>query len=340
MSRASSPRPSPSPPRRPRSSPARPFSKAESEKLLEPWLGQGLDLSELPIPRLILLRLRASGADDLTGLRKALASAVPQAALDDHRIWAARLGAMAKAIVILAAALFALMIVAMGTAIGFATRGAMAGAREIVEVLHLVGASDAFIASEFEIHFRGLGLRGALIGGLAAVAFFATASLFSFSWAHSPGGEEIAAMFGSFALRPLGYLALVVVCAAVTLLTGLLSRRSSCAICRGCHKMAAVSPRDASAPPMLAARSLIFNALFYLNMVVLMIVGLPTMLFGRRAVFALARLWGSISVWLLEAICGLKLEYRGVENIPPRRGPDRGQASIVPRDLRAAQICA
>jgi 1-acyl-sn-glycerol-3-phosphate acyltransferase len=68
---------------------------------------------------------------------------------------------------------------------------------------------------------------------------------------------------------------------------------------------------------MLATRSLLFNALFYLNMVVLMIVGLPTMLFGRKAVLALARLWGAISVWLLEKICGLRLEYRGVENIPP-----------------------
>jgi 1-acyl-sn-glycerol-3-phosphate acyltransferase len=67
---------------------------------------------------------------------------------------------------------------------------------------------------------------------------------------------------------------------------------------------------------MLAARSLVFNTLFYLNLVVLAIVGLPTMLFGRKAVFALARLWGAISVWLLETICGLRLEYRGVENIP------------------------
>ena len=68
---------------------------------------------------------------------------------------------------------------------------------------------------------------------------------------------------------------------------------------------------------MLATRSLLFNTLFYLNMVILMIIGLPTMLFGRRAVFALARLWGAISVWLLETICGLRLEYRGIENIPP-----------------------
>src|SRR5580692_4173783 len=68
---------------------------------------------------------------------------------------------------------------------------------------------------------------------------------------------------------------------------------------------------------MLATRSLLFNTLFYLNLMVLMVVGLPTMLFGRRAIFALARLWGAISVWLLETICGLRLEYRGIENIPP-----------------------
>ncbi len=68
---------------------------------------------------------------------------------------------------------------------------------------------------------------------------------------------------------------------------------------------------------MITIRSLIFNALFYLNLVVLMIVGLPTILFGRHGVFALARLWGAVSVWLLETICGLRLEYRGVENIPP-----------------------
>jgi cell division transport system permease protein len=204
---------------------ARAYSKAESEKLLEPWLGAGFDLSQLPVPRIIVLRLRGQRPDDdLASFRSALASAVPQAVLDDHRIWATRLGAMADAVVVLAAALFMLMIVAMSTAIGFATRGAVAANREIVEVLHLVGASNGFIAKEFQGHFRRLGLRGAMIGGLAAIASFAAGSALSFWRAHSPGGDEIAAMFGSFALGPSGYLALVAVCVAVTLLTGLLSR--------------------------------------------------------------------------------------------------------------------
>jgi cell division transport system permease protein len=203
---------------------ARAYSRAESEKLLEPWLGQGLDMSQLPIPRLIIVHMRGGDAADVEALRAALAPAVPQASLDDHRVWAARMGTMADAVVLLAAALFVLMIVAMGTAIGFATRGAMAGNREIIEVLHFVGASDSFIADEFQTHFRRLGLHGALIGGLSAIAFFLATSALSFWWAHPPGGEEIAAMFGAFALGSFGYGALALVCAGVTLLTGLLSR--------------------------------------------------------------------------------------------------------------------
>lgn len=68
---------------------------------------------------------------------------------------------------------------------------------------------------------------------------------------------------------------------------------------------------------MVAVRSVAFNLLFYITLVVLMIVGLPMMLGGRRAVFALASTWRAVSVWLLERICGLKVEYRGIENIPP-----------------------
>jgi cell division transport system permease protein len=200
------------------------FTKAESEKLLEPWLGSGLDLSLLPIPRLIIVHMRGQSAKDLTALRAALTPAVPQADLDDHRAWAARIGTLANAIVVFAAALFALMILAMGTAIGFATRGTMAGNREIIEVLHFIGASDAFIAREFQTHFRRLGFRGALIGGSAAIALFLGASVLSAWWAHSPGAEEIAAMFGAFSLGSSGYAALAAVVGAVTLLTGFLSR--------------------------------------------------------------------------------------------------------------------
>jgi cell division transport system permease protein len=200
------------------------LSKSDSERLLEPWLGQGLDLSKLPIPRLIVVHMRAPQQADLDSLRATLANAVPQASLDDHRLWLARLDTMADVIVLFAGALFALMIVAMATAIGFATRGAMAGNREIIEVLHFVGAEDRYIARQFQTHFMRLGFRGAAIGGAAAALFFVAASLLSVLTYGSAGSEEMAALFGAFSLTGGAYLAIFVICAAIAALTGFLSR--------------------------------------------------------------------------------------------------------------------
>jgi cell division transport system permease protein len=200
------------------------LSKAESEHLLEPWLGRDLDLSQLPIPRLIIVHMRGRQRADLEALRSALAAAAPRAKLYDHGLWLSRLDTMADVIVVFAGALFALMIVAMATAIGFATRGAMAGNREIIEVLHFIGAADSFIAKQFQAHFVRLGSRGAAIGGTAAALFFALSSLLSSSGGGSDGGGEIAALFGAFALSASGYAAIFAICVAIAALTGFLSR--------------------------------------------------------------------------------------------------------------------
>ncbi len=201
------------------------YSKAQSEAILAPWLGDGVDLGQLPIPRLIVVHMLSGHRDDLEPLRAALAAGAPAASLDDHRLWLSRLDVMAGAIVVFAAALFALMIVAMGTAVGFATRGAMAGAREIVEVLHFVGAADSYIAGQFQGHFFRLGLKGAGIGGGAAALFFAVAALASLIARRTAAGAEIAALFGAFRLGSIGYAAIIVVAGAIAFLTGVLSRR-------------------------------------------------------------------------------------------------------------------
>lgn len=200
------------------------FSKADSERLLEPWLGAGLDLSELPVPRLIVVKMRKNVEPDMAALRSALAAQAPTASLDDHRLWLSRLDTMASAVVVFALALFALMIVAMMLAIGFATRGAMAGNREIIEVLHFVGAADSYISRQFQGHFLRLGLRGGLLGGAAAALFFLGATGLS-SWStNSPGGEEIVALFGAFALGAQGYVVIFALAIAIGALTAALSR--------------------------------------------------------------------------------------------------------------------
>ena len=66
---------------------------------------------------------------------------------------------------------------------------------------------------------------------------------------------------------------------------------------------------------MIFLRSLLFNIAFYLCTAVFAIGGLPTMIFGRKAILELARAWARASLRLLDAICGVKVEFRGVENI-------------------------
>ncbi len=200
------------------------FSKSESEKLLEPWLGAGVDLSELAVPRLIVLKLEPGATVDLSALRKQLGQSVPNASLDDHRMWIDRLSAMAQTLVWIAIFVVGLVFTAMALAVAFATRGAMAGSRHIVEVLHFVGAEDRFIAREFQRLFLRLGLKGGAIGGLCALALFLASRVLSNVWALSPGGDQIEALFGSFSLGPKGYALIGLIAFAIAILTGYMSR--------------------------------------------------------------------------------------------------------------------
>ena len=201
------------------------FSKAEAERLLEPWLGSGLDLSDLPVPRLITLRLSDSQSADLKQLRARLTEALPGvASLDDHALWLQRLSTMANTFVGVGVGIVALVLIATGLAVAFATRGAMAGNKEVVEVLHFVGADDDFIARAFQRRFFGLGLRGGAIGAACAIAAFVLAGLLAGAWRSGPAGEEIEALFGSFHVGWRGYASVMLIGVIASLVTGVVSR--------------------------------------------------------------------------------------------------------------------
>jgi cell division transport system permease protein len=202
----------------------RPFSRAETEAMLSPWLGEGLDLGDLPIPRLVGVRVEPGAAPDFRALRTTLAARVPTAALDDHRFWIERLSAMARTFVLAGLVVLGLMIAATALSVVFATRGAMAGNREVVEVLHFVGAHDGFIAHEFQRHFLWLGLKGGIAGGGAAAAALGLAHLLSTRVGADLGSDQVAALFGSFSIGWEGYAAIVGTVALVSAITGLTSR--------------------------------------------------------------------------------------------------------------------
>jgi cell division transport system permease protein len=138
--------------------------------LLEPWLGGGAIVEELPLPALIDVTLVPGTRIDLAQLAERLAAAVPGAALDDHGRWLKDLVRLALAAQAAAALVLALIVACALAAVVFAVRTSLSIHRDVVEILHLVGARDAYIARQFQHHALGLSLRGGAIGwGLAAI---------------------------------------------------------------------------------------------------------------------------------------------------------------------------
>lgn len=152
----------------------RPLSADESGALLEPWLGQFEDLKALPVPRLIAIELDRSGAPNLDSIKADLEKQFPGATLDDHRSWQQQIRTITRSFALGGVAILALVAMATMAIIVSATKSSMASNREIVEVLHFVGATDRFIAREFEKHFLRLGIRAGLVGAGSALAVFIT----------------------------------------------------------------------------------------------------------------------------------------------------------------------
>jgi len=204
----------------------RAYTKEESEQLVEPWLGSGLSLGELPIPRMIVVKLASGPAPDFAGLRAALAARVPSASLDDHRGWIDRMRDMAEAVVVVGIAILTLVVVVTVLSVTFATRGAMATNRPIVEVLHYVGATDGFVASQFQRHFLLLGFKGGAIGGGIALLLFGILGAASAWLSGSAGGAEATALFGTFSIGVAGYFAIIALIVLMAMVTALTSRRT------------------------------------------------------------------------------------------------------------------
>lgn len=206
---------------------ARALSIEESEKLLEPWLGAGLDLSAIEIPRLVVVELGDPAEADIEKLQRDLA-AVKGASLDTHAAWRQQLNVMAGTIVVSGLLVLALIVLATVLAIIFATRGTMASNREIVDVLHFIGASNSFIAGEFQGRFLSIGFRGGIFGGVAAIVFFILVGLAAGGVVPAEANQQLGILFGRFALGIdgiVGIAAVVPVIAAMTAITSRLTVR-------------------------------------------------------------------------------------------------------------------
>jgi cell division transport system permease protein len=193
-------------------------------RLLEPWLGTGLNLEDLPVPRLIVITIDESNPPDFASMRDLLKAEVPQAFLDDHRTWVDRLVQMARTTVLIGFSVLILVFTAMVLTVIFATRGALSGNRHIIEVLHFVGAESGFVAQEFQKHFLKISLKGAACGGLLAAGLFAVASYWQSRSLATPQSDQATALFGTFTIGWTGYLGIFATMIVIALLTTITAR--------------------------------------------------------------------------------------------------------------------
>jgi cell division transport system permease protein len=198
----------------------RPMPSEKSAELLEPWLGNADLLQSLPMPQLIEVDLDRTVGIDLEALGAQLANSIPGARLDDHRRWNDRLVRFAGSLQWLAFAVLALITVATAMIIVFATRADMAANQEIIEVLHLIGAKDSFIASQFQRHFFWISLWASLMGiGAAALSFLVMGRISEIGWS-----DDASRWLPTLALEPGFYAALLLIPILTIVITVLTAR--------------------------------------------------------------------------------------------------------------------
>lgn len=143
---------------------ARAIPLEEVAALLEPWLGGATAIEALPLPRLIDVRLDMTDPPQMEELKTMLSNADPGALLDDHGVWQDQLADLVGALELVAG--FVVLLVGLATVgiVIFATRSGMAAHHDVIEVLHLIGAEDGYVARQFQNLALTQGLRGGIIG--------------------------------------------------------------------------------------------------------------------------------------------------------------------------------
>jgi len=183
------------------------LSDADKARLLEPWLGADAGKLDLPLPDLIAVTLESNAAIDLNSLVTTLQSVSPGAAIDDQGRWREAIVKAAEAANLALLGLLLLIGLAAALTVVFVARAGLAAQRRVIEILHLVGAHDEYVAHQFQRHAFNRGLAGGIIGAGVAAAIFLAAE----RWLPGLGSSTLV-------LRPLQWLAIALLPMAGALL--------------------------------------------------------------------------------------------------------------------------
>ena len=202
-----------------------PFTREQSLKLVEPWIGKSEVLKTFAIPRLIAVEIDQDDPPDISTLKKVLEAKYPGALLDDHGHWRHEIRRLTRLLELAGIGMLFLMATATAAVIIAAATSALASNREIVSVLNFVGAEEKFIARQFEAHFLKVGIKAGIVGaGLAAIVFLCLPYLTEGVSSSATSKAEIRRLIGAGTLDLYGYIVLLVVVIAVAAICKMTSR--------------------------------------------------------------------------------------------------------------------
>ena len=148
---------------------ARVLSDEELADLLRPWLGSAAQAMALPLPAVIEVHLAEGVTDPPATLQTQLEAAAPGAFLESHGVWVERLTILARSLQACAATALLLVGGVAAAVVAVATRAGLAARRDAIEIVHGLGATDAFIAARFANRATLLAAGGSCIGAVVAL---------------------------------------------------------------------------------------------------------------------------------------------------------------------------
>jgi cell division transport system permease protein len=148
---------------------ARALEPQKAYDLVRPWLGDVADVEDLPVPRLVAVSLDERRPATAGTLEQALKGQGVDAIVDDHSLWLKDVRRAAGVARGMGTVVFLLIAGAAAAVVAFATRAGLAAQRDVVEVLHLAGAEDRFIAQLFQLRFARVAAVAGFIGAGGAI---------------------------------------------------------------------------------------------------------------------------------------------------------------------------
>ncbi|HEY0183393.1 MAG TPA: FtsX-like permease family protein [Rhodopila sp.] len=161
------------------------LSDQELSDLLKPWLGAGSDRLAIPIPAVVAVRLTDTTAD-LGPIARRLTDAAPGTLVEDHGLWLGRLAVLARSLQACAGLAVLLVAAVAAAVIAVATRAGLSTRREAIEIVHGLGATDAYIAGRFAARATMLAAIGAALGALVALPILVTLARIAAPFAGEP----------------------------------------------------------------------------------------------------------------------------------------------------------